>query len=69
MFSVASLSKSKFITVVALVGFVSTHAAHVLHSCCTRFTLVSLVSHSYYLCRTRVVRVAPVSDTRVVKID
>ena len=63
LFSLMSLSKSKFLTRVALVSFVQ-------HSCRFCVALVSLVSHS---CCTRVVCVALlsfvslVSGTRVIK--
>ena len=63
MFALVPLTKSKFITLVALMLFV-------LHSCRTRVALVALVSLMSHTCCTRVARVALVSSlsgTRVVK--
>ena len=77
MFSLVSLSKSKFLTSVALLSFVE-HSCHtrvvrvalVLHLCRTCVTRVSLVLVSCFSCCTRVVCVALVSlvsGTRVIK--
>ena len=74
MFSLLSLSKSKFLTRVALMSFVQhlcrTCVALLLHLCCfclTRVALVSFVLHSFNTRAVCVALVLIVSGTRVVK--
>ena len=65
MFLPVSLSKSKLLTRVALVSFVS-------HSCSTRVARVSLLSlmlHSCCIFVSRVALVSLVSGTRVTRLD
>ena len=62
MFSLVSLSKSKFFTSVVRVALVS----HSCCLCCTRVSLVSLVLHSCRIRVAHVVLVLLVSGTRVV---